>query len=96
MESLGGRNPYRNLYAELESMMTARRNLRTAIEQTRTPEHVGYGYTRGLRAVELMTAGGPLEGQPFATCWERLQALEAQRHLEPGQQGGSPLRARSS
>ncbi|MFF5288140.1 hypothetical protein [Paractinoplanes globisporus] len=91
--TLGGQNPYRNLYAELESMMTLRRRLRSAAEKGQSPElDVGFGFVRQLRSVEVMTGGGPLDMQPFGTVWERLQAARDAGYLEPATKGGDPMR----
>jgi hypothetical protein len=60
-------------------MMTLRRRV-----QATGTEAVGYGHTRELSAVQQLTGGGPLEGQPFATIWERLQAANAAGYIEGG------------
>jgi hypothetical protein len=82
---LAGRNPYRNLYAELETMMTLRRRMQASNEPT------GFGHTRELSVVQQMTAGGALEGQPFEVFWQRLQAAQQNGYLEPAGHG-DPLR----
>lgn len=65
LREAGSGNPYRNLHAELESLI----ELRGAV----TPG-AGFGERLTTDAVTQITTGGRAEGASFDTIWSRLQA----------------------
>lgn len=79
--AVGGRNPYRTLYPELESLIAIRHRVTAARARGEDPQQVvGYGFVRELTSVRAMTAGGTrrLDGATFAEVMRRLdQANEA-------------------
>jgi hypothetical protein len=92
VNSLDNLNPYRTLYAELESLISLRHRVEAARASggAALATSVGYGFRRDLTAVRAMTRGGRIDGLGFAQVLRRLQHALAVGQLVPGT--GDPLR----
>ena len=85
-------NPYRTLYAEMESLIAIRHRVETArAAGNPLATSVGYGFRRDLTAVSAMTRGGRLDGLAFAEVLRRIQAAHTAGLLV-----GDPLRPQFS
>ena len=64
----GGRNPYRTLYPELESMIALRHRITAEIARGGKAEDVGFGFVHELTSVQQLTRAGLLDGSPSVRC----------------------------
>ena len=80
---LRGGNPYRTLYAELESMIALRHRIAAEIARGGSAQDVGYGFVHELTAVQQLTAAGHLDGASFGEVIRRLQVAHAKGLLVP-------------
>lgn len=94
VRSLSSRNPYRHLYAELESLIALRHRVAEAAARGETAEAaVGFGFRRQLVAVEQLTRGGRLDGAEFGEMMRRIEAAHEIKLLVPANEA-DPLRPR--